>query len=187
MYNRCVSSGETLSFWTSRWKQSLFTVTPSDHCAQEECDYKNTVRTSLTSLPYLNPGRIRIALIGLDKLQWCPCSDAEQTIPFQSLCRLELSLLGAESGSWELWWASLDSCRTQSLRGEFPSQSGHFPLKHKQHLFLHQFWQTVSYRMKKKKLLLVSNHHSLSHRSWFAQLNSTSCPMWQDGIPVYAR
>lgn len=91
------------------------------------------------------------------------------------LCKVcaELSLLGAESGIWGLWRASLDSHKTWNLREEFSSQSGHLQLEHEQHLFLHQIVLTDN-RIKKK--CSVSNHYSWSYRAWFVQVNA-SCPL----------
>lgn len=77
----------------------------------------------------------------------------------------ELLLLGAESGFWGFWRASLDSWKAWNLREEFSSQGT------EQHLFLHLIVLIDNILQDKKKMCSVSNHYCLSRRAWFAQVN----------------
>lgn len=130
--SRCLSNTETLPRWTRDETKPYLQLHPAT-TVHRKSDYINTVMTGLTSLPYL-PVTVHVVCFGLYKLLQCPRGEAERTY-----LRFEGATSG-QSGSWELRWASLDSCRTwKSQRSEKIAQQYRW------------FWQTISYRTKPTK------------------------------------
>lgn len=131
-------------------------------------EYINTVMTGLTSLPYL-PVTVHVVCFGLYKSLQCPRGEAERTF-----LRFEGATSG-QSGSWELRWASLDSCRTwKSQRSEKIAQQSR--------------WFRQSYRTKptkQKETKVIRSHPSFSCLVWLTDQGILSLDrVWesQDGL-----